>query len=130
MKQLHEGVNIDAVDANLRLTTLKPLHAQWVVDFCNEMTNVKEKHVIESAWRAAEITDAICLGIKNLPAIDPFHDIDLLLDGNTAENLKLLEIWGLTLAEKQIGYTQTVDDCSDDSDWERSAFDAFNEMGE
>ena len=30
-KQLDEGVNIDAVDVKLRLTTLKPLHAQWAV---------------------------------------------------------------------------------------------------
>ena len=28
LKQLNEGVNIDGVDAKLRLTTLKPLHAQ------------------------------------------------------------------------------------------------------
>ena len=61
LKQLDEGVNIDAVDVKLRLTTLKPLHAQWVVDFYN----------------------------KNLPAIDPFHDIDLLLDGNRVESQQL-----------------------------------------
>ena len=28
LKQFDEGVNIDGVDAKLRLTTLKPLHAQ------------------------------------------------------------------------------------------------------
>ena len=35
-------------------------------------------------------------------------------------------ICGLTLAEKQVGYPRTVDNDSDDSDWERSAFGAFN----
>ena len=39
-KQIDEGVNIDAVNVKLRLTTLKPLHAQWVVDFYNEMTTL------------------------------------------------------------------------------------------
>ena len=66
-KQLDESVNIDAVDVKLRLTTLKPLHAQWVVDFYNEMTTVKGKHVTETGWRAAGITDAISLGSKIFP---------------------------------------------------------------
>ena len=70
LKQLDEAVNIDAVDVKLRLTTLKPLHAQWVVDFNNEMAAIKGKHIIESGWRVTGITDAICLGSKNLPATD------------------------------------------------------------
>ena len=129
-KKLDEVVNIDAVNVKLRLTALKPLHAQWIVDFYNEMTTVKRKPIIESGWRAAGITDAIRIGSKNLPAIDPFHDIDPLIDGNTAECQQLKAICGLTFAEKQIGYSRTVDDDSDDSDWERSAFDALNKMDE
>jgi len=31
--------------------------------------------VIESGWRAISIRDAIRLGTKNLPSIDPFADI-------------------------------------------------------
>ena len=77
-------MNIDAVDVKLRLTILKPLHAQWVVDFYNEMATVKGKPITENGWRAAGITDINRLGSKNLPGIDPFHDIDTLLDGNTA----------------------------------------------
>ena len=92
------------------------------------MTTVKGKHIIESGWIAAGITDAISLGSKNLPAIVPFHNINPLLDGNTAESHQLQLICGLTLAEKQKGYSRTVDDDSNDYDWERSAFDAFNEM--
>ena len=34
----------------------------------------KRKKIIEFGWRAAGITDAICLGSK--PPIDPFHDIE------------------------------------------------------
>ena len=34
----------------------------------------KRKKIIKSGWRAAGITDAICLG--NKPPIDPFHDIE------------------------------------------------------
>jgi hypothetical protein len=121
-KQLDEGVEIDAVDVKLRLSTLKPLHAQWVVDFYNEMTSSKGKSIIEGGWRAAGITDAIRLGSKNLPPIDPFHDIDpLLVDDNAVESQQLEAVCMMTLEEKQIGYSPIIDDGnSDDSDWEIS----------
>ena len=47
-KQLNEGVKIEEADAKFRLTTMKPLHAQWVVDFYNEMTTSKGSTIIES----------------------------------------------------------------------------------
>ena len=50
------------------------------------MNTIKGKYITEIGWRAAGITDAICLGSKNLLAIDPFHDINSLLNGSTAES--------------------------------------------
>ena len=94
------------------------------------MNTIKGKYIIEIGWRAAGITDAIYLGSKSLPAIDPFHDIDSLLNGSTAESQQLQAICGLTLAEKQIGYSRTVGNESNNSDWKSSAFNVFNEMDE
>ena len=103
-KQLNEGVKIDEVDVKFRLTTMKPLHAQWVVDFYNEMTASKGSTIIESGLRAAGISDAIRLGSKELPPIDPFQDIDPLLEKNASkEHEQLQAICGLTLDERQIG---------------------------
>ena len=48
---------------------LKPLHARWVRILQRDVIG-KRKKIIESGWRAAGITDAICL-VSN----DPFHDI-------------------------------------------------------
>lgn len=139
-KQLNDVVKIDEVDVKLRLTTLKPLHAQWVVDFYDEMTTSKGKSIIESGWRAAGITDAIQLGSKNLPPIDPFQEIDPLCESSPVENQQLQSVCVLTLEEKQIGYSERADDDEnddsgeDDEDedcdfvWERSAFDAFESM--
>ena len=84
-KQLNEGVKIDEVDAKFRLTTMKSLHAQWVVDFYNEMTTSKGSTIIESGWRAAGISDAIQLGNKELLPNDPFRDIDPLLEKNASK---------------------------------------------
>ena len=133
-KQLNEGVKIDEVDVKFRLTTMKPLHAQWVVDFYNEMTTCKGSKIIESGWRAAGISDAIRLGSKGLPPIDPFQAIDPLLEKNAAEEYKQLQaICGLTIDEQQIGYSPPINDEDDEDDeeyidFERSAFDAFVEI--
>ena len=134
-KQLNEGVKIDEVDAKFRLTTMKPLHAQWVVDFYNEMTTSKGSIIIKSGWRAAGISDAIRSGSNELPPIDSFQDIDPLLEKNASkEHEQLQAICGLTLDERQIGYLPPINDEDDDEDdeeyidFERSAFDASVEI--
>ena len=90
-KQLNEGVKIDELDVKFRLTTMKPLHAQWVVDFYNEMTTSKGSTIIESGWKTSGISDAIRLGSKELPPIDPFQDIDLLLEKNASKEHEQLQ---------------------------------------
>ena len=47
-KQLDSGKPIDEIDVKLQLTTLKPLHAEWLTDFYNLMTTSKGKDVILS----------------------------------------------------------------------------------
>ena len=112
---------------------MKPLHAQWVVDFYKEMATCKGSKMMESGWKAAEIFDAIRLGSKGLPPIDPFQPIDPLLEKNASEEYKLQAICGLTIDERQIGYSPPINDEDDEddeeyTDFERSAFDAFVEI--
>ena len=87
-KQLNEDVKIDEVDVKFRLTTMKPLHAQWVVDFYNKMTTCKGSKIIESGWRAAGISNAIQLGSKGLPPIDTFQAIDPLLEKKCSRRIQ------------------------------------------
>ena len=127
-RQLGEGLKIDEVDVKLHLTILKPLHAQWIVDFYNEMTSSKGETIIESGWRAAGISDAIRLGTKNLPPIDPFHEIDPLLQNGLPEAQLVEAVCDLTIEERQLGHSPNEDDGDEDEEvWERSAFDAFRE---
>eukprot|EP00794_Sanderia_malayensis_P006691 gene6691-7447_t len=42
-RQLQEGNKLENVDVKLRLSTLKPLHAGWLVALYNEMTSAKVK---------------------------------------------------------------------------------------
>ena len=43
------------------------------------MTSEKGKEIILSGWGAAGISDAIRLEILGLPSIDPFEDLDPLV---------------------------------------------------
>ena len=58
------------------------------------MTTEKWRDVIESGWRAADITDALIKGSKDLPSIDPFEHIDSMLDLNLRNpNEEILAAW-------------------------------------
>ena len=58
------------------LTTMKPLHAKWLIDSYNEMSSEACREVILSGWRQSGILDAVALGSNGLSSLDPFHDID------------------------------------------------------
>jgi len=88
-ERLDLGVSLDYIDIKLRLSTLKPLHAGWVVDFYNHITSAEGKQVVLNGWKAAGIYDALKLGSSKLPSIDPFHDIDpLIIESSIGTNVE------------------------------------------
>ena len=68
-KQLAEGVMLENVQVKLNLTILKPIHAGWLVEFYNHMTTDKGCNIIKDGWKATGITDAIRLGLNDLPSV-------------------------------------------------------------
>ena len=132
-KQLESGKSLEDVDVKLRLSTLKPIHAGWIVDFYNYITSEEGRKVIESGWEAAGIADAIRLGSKALPSLDPFDDIDPLIDQfDVSTDINAV----CNLTEEQIEGnqkdTEEEDNGEDDDEdaWvlpekQRSAFDIF-----
>ena len=70
-EELQSGIPFEDIDVKLRLSNLKPLHAGWVVDFYN--------FIMLNGGKAAAIYDAICLGIGKSSAMNPYHDINLLV---------------------------------------------------
>ena len=57
---------------------MKPLHGCWLIEMYNELTSARCKKVIKSRWERLRILDAITLGSKKLPKLDPFADTDPL----------------------------------------------------
>ena len=78
-KQSDSGKPIDEIEVKLQLTTLKPLHAEWLTDFYNLMTTSEGKDVILSGWKAAGIIQIIEKGFSQLESLDPFKDFNQLL---------------------------------------------------
>ena len=70
-EELQSGIPFEDIDVKLRLSNLKPLHAGWVVDFYN--------FIMLNGGKAAGIYDAIRLGIGKSSAMNPYHDINLLV---------------------------------------------------
>ena len=72
-KQLADGVMLENVQVKLTPTILKPIHAGWLIEFYNHMTTDKGCDIIKNGWKTLGITDAVRLGLNNLPSVDPFE---------------------------------------------------------
>ena len=79
-KQLEEGKSIGHIDVELKLSFLKPLHAKWINELYDYMTSEEGHQIISNGWKTAFITEAIEQGAKDLRSLDPFFDIDLLIN--------------------------------------------------
>ena len=58
--QLSLGKKVQEI--KICLTTLKPLHAKWLIEYYNEITSENGSSVIINGWKAAGIYDAIKAG--------------------------------------------------------------------
>ena len=119
-EKLDLGVSLEDIDVKLRLSTLKPLHAGWVVDFYNHVTSAEGKKIVLNGWKAAGIYDALKLGGSKLPSIDPFHDIDpLILENSVDTNVEAV----CQLEEEEIeafcppNIVDEYDNDSEDEEW-------------
>ena len=79
-KQIEEGKSIGHIDVELKLSFLKPLRAKWINELYDYMTSEEGHQIISNDWKTAFITEAIEQGAKDLRSLDPFFDIDLLIN--------------------------------------------------
>ena len=103
---------------------MKPLHAGWIVELYNFMTTAQGKEIIDNGWKAAGIADAVHLGISKLPAIDPFKDIDPILEGEPdTGNQKFLPIADISpeefvlLCRRGVDVIAADNSSDEDSEW-------------
>ena len=139
---LKNGVELDDIEVDYRLSRLKPLRAKWLLELYNHISNDEGKEIVASGWKKAGIFDTIKLGSSGLPSLDPFADIcpltkSLLL----RENPSLSTLFSEELdcfrekieeseddSDSEWGPDGDFDDCSElESDDDGNAFDAFDD---
>lgn len=72
-KQLEAGKQPHDVQVDLRISTLKPLHAKWIVKVYDRFQTQKGKDIIVNGFRRAGILEAI--NYTEFPEQDPFKDL-------------------------------------------------------
>ena len=77
--QFSLGKKVEEIKIEFRLTTFKPLHAKWLVEYYNKITSENGSCVIINGWKAAGVYDAIKTGSSGLKSIDKFEDISPLV---------------------------------------------------
>ena len=80
IQQIDMGKDIASIDVKFQLTTLKPLHAKWLIELHNYLTSPEGREICMEGWKVTGIYDAIQMTSKNLPSLDPFADIDPLFE--------------------------------------------------
>ena len=65
---------IEELEIDLRLTTLKALHAQWLVNMYNFFTSAKAVPIITRGWKKAGIAGLLD-ETTSIPDEDPFDAI-------------------------------------------------------
>ena len=71
-RQLQNGKNAEEVD--LRLSVIKPLHAQWLVNMFSYFTTSHGREIILKGWKKAGISGLLD-GTTVIPPEDPFEQI-------------------------------------------------------
>ncbi len=71
--ELNEGKALEDIDVDLKLTVIKPLHAQWLVNVYNFFLGEHGQEVILKGWKKAGIV-GLFDGSTVLPPLDPFQD--------------------------------------------------------
>ena len=136
--QLDAGKQLQDIDVPLRLSLLKPWHAEWLVECYNHMTTTAAQNVIQSGWKAAGITEALQVGVKGLRSFDPFQEIDPLIEREGDENSAIFNATEADIVVSKSKYSVDIQhDCDsgcdtewengDEIDFERNAFDAFDD---
>ena len=72
MKQLDDGKELHDINIDLKLSKLKPLHAEWLAELSNQMSMAEGQKIIHSAWKDTGITEAMKAAKPLFSSLTPF----------------------------------------------------------
>ena len=69
-KQVDDSISFEDTNVDLKLSILKPIHANWLVEMYNFFSTSEGKGYILKDWEKAGITSVVS-GAEILPPLDP-----------------------------------------------------------
>ena len=79
---MEDGKELETIEVLLKLSNIKPLHAKWLIEMYNEMTSSEGRKVCLKGWEVSGIKAAVEQGLSTLPYLDPFSDIDPIVEND------------------------------------------------
>jgi hypothetical protein len=132
------GQELDSIDIPLKLSIIKPLHGKWLIEMYNEMSSAVGREVCLKGWQVTGIKEAIDLGLSNLPVLDPFEDIDPMVEGSV--ELQTVGSRSILEATKYVSEFGNESDDDDGEEWidpnysnddsTRNLFESFDDEGD
>ena len=89
---------------------MKLLHVNWLIDLNNQLTSPQAKDVIIGGWKKSGIWDALKLGLRGLPSINQFKEIELMDSDYIAQT----DIDPVT-QDNEYGFTMEKEMCAKDT---------------
>lgn len=71
--QIDAGVPTESIEVDLKLTSLKALHANWLIELYNNLTTADGRETVLNGWKKSGVS-AVLNKEEILPPKDPFRD--------------------------------------------------------
>ena len=122
MHAMDDGRELDSIDIELKLSIIKLLHAKWMMEVSNETMSAEGKEVCLKGWEVSSIKGAVELGVTKLLNLDPFNDIDPMLEEDcndipVIDSSSVLWVVPYIPNDYEIGSGDDHDDDNDDEEW-------------
>ena len=131
MHAMDDGRELDSIDIELKLSIIKPLHAKCMMKVYNEMRLAEGKEVCLKGWEETGKKGALELRVTKLPNLDPFDDIDPMLE-KVCNDIPVIDSSAILRAVSHISRDHEIesgdgDDDDDDDDDDEEWIDEQNE---
>ena len=131
-QQLDAGKDVDNIDIQLKMSVLKPLQAQWIIDLYNYFTSADGRNIISNGWKAAFIMEALSKGTNGLEPLDPFASIDPLSEDSESMEIVVRlddDVDPFFVSRNSEDDSESDVDCvDDDGEHVRNTFDVIDDM--
>ena len=134
---MEEGKELETTGFPLKLSNIKRLYAKWLIEMYNVMTSDKGRKVCLKGWEVSGIKTAVDYGLSKLPCLDPFSDIDPMVENDS--DIQTINARVISEVSKYVSECECNEEIGNDSDCEegidenqqdddqRNEFDLFDE---